>query len=147
MDHLGETCAKPLLGSMRMLTIETQSVLNYMAQRHLLPKNLVNPHDKHIRWCASIEISDGHYFDPGNDRYCLLVHLLRLDKFISEHRVKELIKTPATEYGTARNMSSRGVVNFRGNIIESLLSDLQRQASTPPKSKGKGGSRKPQCWQ
>ena len=143
MDHLGETCAEPLLRSMRLLTIETQSVLAYMAKKRLLPYNVMNPHDKGIRHAAGIEISDAHYFDPGNDRYCLLWHILRLDKFIVEHRVKTLIKTPATEYGTARNMSSKGVVNFRGNIIESLLSDLQRQASTSPKSKGKGGSRKP----
>ena len=137
MDHLGELCALPLLGSMRLLTTETQSILNYMAMKRILPHNLISPHDKYIRFSAGAEISAEHYYDPGNDKYCVLWHLLRLDKFVSEVRVKDLIKTPATEYGTARNKSSTGVVNFRGNIIESLLAELQTQSERPSKGKGK----------
>ena len=137
MDHLGELCAWPLLGSMRLLTTETQSILNYMAKVRILPNNLIRPHEKFIRISSGTEISEKHYYDPGNDKYCVLWHLLRLDKFVSEHRIRELIKTPATEYGTARNKSSTGTVNFRGNIIESLLEQLQTQAERPSKGKGK----------
>ena len=85
-------------------------------------------------------MSEAHFFDPGNDVYCLLLHILRLDKYIFEGRIKEIIKTPATEYGSARNQSSVGVVNFRGNIIEALLSDLQKKASAPAKGQGKKGA-------
>ena len=142
MDHLGELCALPLLGSMRLLTTETQSILNYMAKMRILPYDLINPHDKNIRFSAGTEISAQHYYDPGNDKYCFLWHLLRLDKYASEVRVKDLIKTPATEYGSARNKSSVGVVNLRGNMIESLLAELQKKGERPSMGKGK----KPFRW-
>ena len=86
------------------------------------------PHDKYIREAAGTEISPT-YQDPGNDNYCLIYHILRLDRYVGEAAIERVIKTPATEYGAASNRSSIGVVNLRGNIIEAILSDLQTMST------------------
>ena len=92
-----------------------------------------NPQDRYIRKSAGTEISPS-FSDPGNDQYCLIYHILRLDRYLNEGIVPRVIKTPATEYGTGRNKSSVGVVNLRGNIIEAILADLQHDGTLQDES-------------
>jgi len=132
-DHLTECQRSTRVTDMRLLTFETIKAFDHLHSQNWTPRNMTNPHDRYIRESAGTEISPA-FSDPGNDVYCLIYHILRLDRYLNETAVLKVIKTPATEYGTGRNKSSVGVVNLRGNIIEAILTDLQYAGTDLDKS-------------
>ena len=58
--------------------------------------------------------------DPGNEVLDVLVHALRLWKYVTASKVELVIRQSTHEYGAGRNRSSIGPVNLRGNIVEAM---------------------------
>ena len=143
-DHMQRCDSKTLVQDLRLVTVETMLIFDYMHKQGWSPDNLTRPGDKWIRWKAGEEISPS-FCDPGNVQYDCLYHILRLDRFLDETVIPRVIKVSASEYGTGRNKSSVGAVNLRGNILEAMLRELQIQgARTSPGwsrfHQGEGGS-------
>ena len=118
------TCCRDL----RMWTVETRFCLQELARTGSLPRNLTHPHDRAIRAAAS-ETCSPHFQDPGNLLLDQIVQILRLWEFMDTGAVAIILKVQAAPYGTSSNNSARGAVNLRGNVIESLLLDLQRMGA------------------
>ena len=123
-DHMKHCSKGSLVMDLRLVTVETMLLFDYMHAKGWSPKELTRPSDKHIRWKAGEEISP-LFSDPGNLQYDVLYHILRLDRFLDQTAVHRVIKVSATEYGSGRNKSAVGAVNLRGNIIEAILRELQ----------------------
>jgi hypothetical protein len=94
-----------------------------------LPMAITQPGDRHIRTDAG-QAADG-FDDPGNLMLDIAVNLLCLWKFVAANKVEAVMKVAAGEYGTRGNQSSKGPVNFRGNIIEAASIQLQRMSKIP----------------
>ena len=141
LNHLSEYNANHSVTDMRLLTVETKRAFGHMQAMNWTPQNVKEPRDRYIRGDAGTEMSPT-FQDPGNDNYCLLYHILRLDKYLSEASIEKVIKTLATQYGAARNRSSVGVVNLRGKLIEAILSELQTMSTVDRHTVGKKRQRK-----
>ena len=125
--------------NMRLWISETIWCFDALAEKGWTPRNLHMPHDKFIRDAANQV--DEHIGDPGNLCFDVTIHVLRLWRYIGETRLQKVMRVAPQEYGTRGNKSSKGPVNLRGNIIESLISDLQKMAvERPPKGWHQGGA-------
>jgi hypothetical protein len=112
--------------NMRLWIAETVWCFDALAEKGWTPRNLRMPHDRYIRQSASSV--DEHIGDPGNLCFDVVLHVLRLWRYVGETRVEQTMRIAPQEYGARGNKSSKGPVNLRGNIIESLISDLQKMA-------------------
>ncbi len=112
---------------MRAWLAEWEWTLRSASHRGWLPKSMTNPGDRHIRTLAGQ--SADNFQDPGNLRLDELVHVGRLWRFVDATRRDMVMRTPAGDYGSARNKSSVGPVNLRGNIVEASCLELQRWGS------------------
>lgn len=123
--------------NMRLWIAETIWCFDALAEKGWTPHNLHMPHDRFIRDAANQV--DEHIGDPGNLCFEVAIHVLRLWRYIGETRVQKVMRIAPQAYGTRGNKSSKGPVNLRGNIIESLISDLQKMAvDKPPKGWPRG---------
>ena len=104
---------------------EFERCLRHMAKRNILPYWLRRPHDRNIREDAS-EGAEG-FCDPGNYILDQLVHCWRLWHYCEASRSDMVIKQSVQEYGHKSNMSSKGPVNLRGNIVEAMTKNLQQE--------------------
>ena len=112
-----------------------------MASRNMLPRNLRTVNDKYIRPAASQAAAA--FGDPGNLILDVVLHVLRLWRYVQETREGPVLRVAPSEYGTAGNKSAKGPVNLRGNIIEALICDLQAMSTLPEhRAKGKGAEKK-----
>jgi hypothetical protein len=128
--------------NMRLWVSETIWYFDALAEKGWTPRSLHMPHDKFIRNAANQV--DEHIGDPGNLCFDVTIHVLRLWRYIGETRLQKVMRVAPQAYGERGNKSSKGPVNLRGNIIEALISDLQRMAvDRPPKGWHKGGA---QWW-
>ena len=117
---------------------EMERALACLAQRGILPKWLTSPHDRHIRQDAC-DAADG-FPDPGNEVLDVLVHALRLWKYVTASKVELVIRQSTHEYGACRNRSSIGPVNLIGNIVEAMTHHLQRAGAEPSTDHGNAGT-------
>ena len=117
---------------------EMERALACLAQRGILPKWLTTPHDRNIRKDAS-DAAAG-FPDPGNEVLDVLVHSLRLWKYVTASKVELVIRQSTHEYGAGRNRSSIGPVNLRGNIVEAMTLHLQRAGAEPSTDHGNAGT-------
>ena len=113
---------------MRVWLAELEWTWKTLMSKNWLPQDCRSPHDKFIRERATG--ADGHV-DPGNMVYDTMVNLLRMWRAVDTLHYGEVVKVAGKEYGQRGNKSSEGPVNFRGNIVESMLRWTQRMASTP----------------
>ena len=104
---------------------EFERCLKHMAKRGMLPYWLKRPHDRNIREDAS-EGAEG-FSDPGNYILDQLVHCWRLWHYYEASRSDMVIRQSVHEYGHKSNMSSKGPVNLRGNIVEAMTKNLQTE--------------------
>ena len=123
---------------------EMERALACLAQRGILPKWLTSPHDRHIRQDAC-DAADG-FPDPGNEVLDVLVHALRLWKYVTASKVELVIRQSTHEYGASRNRSSIGPVNFRGNIVEAMTKQLQEAGAEPTTRRGNWWSYPDRSW-
>ena len=123
---------------------ELERVLACLAQRGILPRLLTTPHDRNIRKDAC-DAAAG-FPDPGNEVLDMLVHALRLWKYVTASKVELVIRQSTHEYGAGRNRSSIGPVNFRGNIVEAMTKQLQEAGAEPSTRHGNWGSFPDRSW-
>ena len=116
----------------RVWLAEMERTLYQMRKRKKLPRWLEHPSDRNIRNDAS-DAADG-FTDPGNLVLDVLVHALRLWHYCDASKASMVIRQSPHEYGHRGNRSSVGPVNLRGNIVEAMSRDLQRNASWVPRS-------------
>jgi len=114
----------------RLLTVEKRRCFDYLHHLGRLPRNVTNPRDRPIRGPATISCSP-FFQDPGNFKWDIVYHLLSLNKYVVLPNVDPLIRTAPAEYGDRSNCSSKGPVNFRGNVLEAVLFDLQNMGTMP----------------
>ena len=107
---------------------ETERVYKALARRGWIPFWMKHPRDKWIRPDAA-ESATG-FVDPGNLTLDVFVHVFRLWRFIDVIGFDAAIRQPQHPYGHKTNMSSKGPVNLRGNIVEASLKDLQKMGGS-----------------
>ena len=105
---------------------ELEWIWKTLVSTKLAAQDCRSPHGKFIRERATG--ADG-LVDPGNMVYDAMVNLLRMWRAVDVLHYGQVIKVAGKEYGQRGNMSSSGPVNFRGNIVESLLRWTQLNAS------------------
>ena len=113
--------------SMRVLTVEMIWCLEQMHSSSMVPRHLWFPHDKGIRNAAS-EAALGQE-DPGNLVWEDVVAILRLSRYVCPTRREQIKRVTPTDYGVGTNMSAKGTINLRGNIVEAMCHDFQARAS------------------
>ena len=113
---------------MRPWLAELDFTFQLVMAKGWLPEQIRAPHDKFIRKTATGAQGD---WDPGNYVFDIMVNLMRLWRAVDENHWESVVKVPAKEYGESGNKSSEGVVNLRGNMIETLLRNVQSMSMTP----------------
>ena len=113
---------------MRVWLAELEWTWKTLMRKNWLPREIRQPHDKHIRGKA--QGAKGGW-DPGNMDFDVVASLLRVWQVADNVSVDRVTHVAAKEYGNRGNKSADGPVNLRGNIIESLLRWTQAMAATP----------------
>ena len=83
--------------------------------------------------------------DPGNYKWGTVHRLLSLNKYVVLQHADPILRAAPARYGDRSNCSSKGPVNPRGDVLESVLYDLQTLSTvTVEGSKGptSGASRR-----
>ena len=100
--------------------------MQYFAQAKLWPDWLLYPNDGRVR-CLPDEYDA--YEDFGNENWEALVKLMNLSSVIPSVYGQEIFNAaPNAVYGDRLNRSSVGSYNFRGNVVERLLTYLLFQS-------------------
>ena len=77
----------------------------------------------------SIPEDEAAYEDFGNENWEVLVNVMNLSSVIESVFVQEVFNAPANAvYGDRLNRSSVGSYNFRGNVVERLLTYLLQRS-------------------
>ena len=113
--------------SLRVLTVEMIWCLEQMHAAGVVPRHLWWPLDRAIRAEAS-EAALGQE-DPGNLVWEDVATILRLSRYVCPTKRRNILRVTPTDYGVATNMSAKGTINLRGNVIEALCNDFQARAS------------------
>ena len=83
---------------------------------------VLQPNDRLVR---SIPEDEAAYEDFGNENWEALVNIMNLSSVIESVFVQAVFNAPANAvYGDRLNRSSVGSYNFRGNVVERLLTYL-----------------------
>ena len=108
----------------RLVTVEARGSLDFPRSLGRLPKNVTNPRDRQIRGAASVCCSP-FFQGPGNYKWGTIHRLLSLNKYVVLQHADPILRTAPARYGDRSNCSSKGPVNLRGDVLESVLYDLQ----------------------
>ena len=114
----------PKMTNMRLLTVECMLSMDYLQSRGWMPWNLQHPHPRYIRRAANSCCSP-EYNDPGNVTWDVVYHVLNLNQYVDAMSCLRVNRTAPDVYSSPSNRSSQGPVNLRGNVLESVLYDLQ----------------------
>ena len=115
--------------STRAWVAETLWCLDALKRWGQIPACLYRPSDRAIRPEASMHKMAE---DPGNMAYEMLVNILRLWDFVAFQGPRETMERVSQyEYGHRANKSGRGPVNLRGNVVEALLHQFQKNGEAP----------------
>ena len=118
---------KPVNGSCRLLIAEILFFLDHLKELRKLPVCLTAPTDQNVRPTANA-VPNG--WDPGNASWELMFNRLRLWDFAEVETSRAAMQQfPTDAYGGRSNKSSKGPVNFRGNICESLVGEMLSRSS------------------
>ena len=86
---------------------------------------MLQPNGRPVR---SIPEDEAAYEDFGNENWEALVNLMNLSSVIESVFVQAVFNAPANAvYGDRLNRSSVGSYNFRGNVVERLLTFLLKR--------------------
>jgi len=119
----------------RLWACEFQWCMDELQRRGLLPDDLRIPGDSRIRGNASIAAGPLAE-DPGNVCWDVMFGLVRLHKYVDDSAHSDVMRTDTGAYGSRASKSSKGSVNFRGNILECVQFHLQQLASPVAKDRG-----------
>ena len=87
--------------------------------RGLWPSWFRRPKDKEIRPFANA--APDNLYDPGNPTYEILYFALRFYRHIDARYVTASVAPGLKPYGERSQRSSKGITNFRGNVIEGIM--------------------------
>ena len=108
--------------NVKAVVAEIRLTVQYFSQRRLWPVWVLQPNDRLVR---SIPEDEAAYEDFGNENWEALVNLMNLSSVIESVFVQAVFNAPANAvYGDRLNRSSVGSYNFRGNVVERLLTYL-----------------------
>ena len=108
--------------SLLAVVAEVRVSLSVLQWEKAFPSWLVHPHDKMLR---NIEDAEDAYTDPGNEMWEAMFSMINMASIILSTDHKDRINTsPTAPYGDRVNKSSKGNYNFRGNMLERLLTWL-----------------------
>ena len=120
----------PKVTNMRLLTVERMKSFDYLQSQGWMPWNLQHPNARHIRRAARVCCSP-ESSDPGNMTWNLVYHVLLLNKYADAIASARVNRTAPDVYSSRSNRSSQGPVNLRGNVLESVMYDLQIPSAAP----------------
>ena len=104
--------------------------VHFLSQSKLWPSWLMHPSDKLLKQITETEDA---YVDPGNEVWELMVNLMGLSSAMqSVGHQQRFNAAPHAPYGDRSNKSGVGNYNFRGNVLERLLSARYRHAQEQP---------------
>ena len=110
----------------KAVVAEIRLTVQYFSQRKLWPMWVLQPNDRLVR---SIPEDEAAYEDFGNENWEVLVNVMNLSSVIESVFVQEVFNAPANAvYGDRLNKSSVGSYNFRGNVVERLLTYLLQRS-------------------
>ena len=107
---------------MKAVVAEVRLTVQYIAQEKLWPDCVLYPNHRHVR--SMPDEYDG-YEDCGSEKLEALVNFMNLSSVIHSVCGQAVFNAPANAvYGDRLNRSSVGSYNFRGNVVERLLTYL-----------------------
>ena len=96
--------------------------MQYFAELNLFPGWVLEPSDKFVR---GLPENYAAYEDFGNENWEALVNLMNLSSVIPSVYGQETFNAASNvAYGDRVNKSGVGSYNFRGNVVERLLTHL-----------------------
>ena len=111
--------------NVKAIVAEIRLTVHYFSQRRLWPVWVLQPNDRLVR---SIPEDEAAYEDFGNENWEVLVNVMNLSSVIESVFVQAVFNAPANAvYGDRLNRSSVGSYNFRGNVVERLLTFLVKR--------------------
>ena len=128
--------------SMRAWSIMPWAALKELETRRKLPRFFAEPTDFKIRGHANL--APDFYDDPGNVNLDLTFYVLCLWEFMTPMSLENILKLSWKEYGTRGEKSSKGPMNFRGNVLEALMGHCYEQSINVPNGYHAGSLQKPQ---
>ena len=106
----------------KAVVAEIRLTVEYFSQTKLWPRWVLQPNDRLVR---SLPEDEAAYEDFGNENWEALVNLMNLSSVIHFVCGQAVFNAPANAvYGDRLNRSSVGSYNFRGNVVERLLTYL-----------------------
>ena len=97
-----------------------EQCMDTIRYRKLWPKEFRQPYDHRIRPFANA--APYTFYDPGNPVLEILWFALRFYRHVDDYFVETMLAPGLTPYGQGSQKSSKGITNFRGNIIEGIIS-------------------------
>ena len=124
-----EWAPKPL--NVKAVVAEIRLTVQYFSQKRLWPFWVLQPTDRLVR---RIPEDDDAYEDYGNENWEVLVNVMNLPSVMESVCFQEAFNDVSNAvYGDRVNRSSVGSYNFRGNVVERLLTFLLKQTRKEPR--------------
>ena len=106
----------------KAVVAELRLTVQYFSQLNLFPRWVLEPSDKFVR---GLPENYDAYEDFGNENWEALVNLMNLSSVIPSVYGQETFNAASNAaYGDRVNKSGVGSYNFRGNVVERLLTHL-----------------------
>ena len=106
----------------KAVVAELRLTVEYFSNEKLWPWWVLQPNEKFVR---NLPEHDDAYEDFGNENWEALVNLMNLSSVIPSVYGQEIFNAASNAvYGDRLNRSSVGSYNFRGNVVERLLTYL-----------------------
>ena len=110
----------------KAVVAELRLTVEYFSQKKLFPRWVLEPNEKFVR---DLPENYAAYEDFGNENWEALVNLMNLSSVIPSVYGQEIFNAaPNAAYGDRVNRSGVGSYNFRGNVVERLLTYLLFQS-------------------
>ena len=110
----------------KAVVAELRSTVEYFSEMRLWPRWVLHPNDRVVR---SLPEDDAAYEDCGNENWEAVVNLMNLSSVIPTLYGQAIFNAPANAaYGDRVNKSGVGSYNFRGNVVERLLTHLLQRS-------------------
>ena len=106
----------------KAVVAELRLTVEYFSQENLFPRWVLEPNERFVR---QLPENYDAYEDFGNENWEALVNLMNLSSVIPSVHGQEIFNAASNAvYGDRLNRSSVGSYNFRGNVVERLLTYL-----------------------
>ena len=96
-----------------------EQCMETIRRRRLWPKWFRRPHDRNIRPFANA--APDTLYDPGNIVLEIVWFALRFYRHVDDSFLETMLAPGLKPYGERSQRSSKGITNFRGNVIEGLM--------------------------